>query len=336
MNSEPQSQTHSFNNGGFSFSFNSFNMSSMVDDIEFNVENIPGFYIHGKRQTSSSRMVNGVGESVKQIILTLVPEEVGEATIPAFSLKDADGKEHSSEPIKITVNKPANEPDDDEDDDKATAKDNEEKDDDDDEIKNNSAAKDRSSDNNSSEKQTEQKTFNNILKGILIFIAIALIIFIIIGIVIRKASKNWILETSDSENKNETANQEAQVSAADNAQDIKKEPEIKVQKPEIEKVEFETIVASLKIQYKEINQDFYKKYFEVFKMACCYRNKALTTDMTFDELLNKIVKIAGTGNIKHACSQIRGEIEGVLYAGIMPGRQLHAIESDIKEILNSL
>ena len=110
--------------------------------------------------------------------------------------------------------------------------------------------------------------------------------------------------------------------------------EEKVEK--VEKVEFETISASLKIKYKEICPEFYKEYFELFKKACCYRSKSLTKDMTYDELLGKCGEIAGTNNIVQATSRLTHDIEMVMYAGSMPNRQLIAIETDIKEVLNSL
>ena len=58
--------------------------------------------------------------------------------------------------------------------------------------------------------------------------------------------------------------------------------------------------------------------------------------MTYDELLNKCNELAGTQNITQATSRLAFDIETVMYANSMPKRQLIKIESDIKEVLNSL
>ena len=108
---------NSFNSSGFSFSFNSSSFSSMngLNDIDFDIESVPGFDIAGRRQSSQSRMINGVGESIKSIILSLVPQKEGTLVIPAFSMKDKDGKEHSSQPITINVKKVADDPEEEQD-----------------------------------------------------------------------------------------------------------------------------------------------------------------------------------------------------------------------------
>ncbi len=302
---ESQPMTQNFSNG-FSFSFNSMNFSSM-DDVDFNIESIPDFDIIGRSQSSKTQIMNGVGESVKQITLRLVPQKIGTLVIPAFSMKDKDGNEHSSKPINVNVKKPAEDPDDEKESTATTSSSNE------------------TPTQNSSE-NSELKKNNDIFKFLLIIgIAIVLVLIAIIAFANYLGAKSREMQnTTNKVEDTEIVNKET------------KKEEKPVQKEEVEEVVFSSIVASLKVQYKEVNNEFYRKYFEVFKKACCYRNKALSQDMTFDELLNKCSELAGTNNITQATSRLAFDIETVMYANSMPNRQLIKIASDIKEVLNSL
>lgn len=311
--------TQNFSSHGFTFSFNSFNMSNM-NDIDFRVDNIPDFDIMGRSSSQQSRSINGKGESVKQVVLTLVPQKVGELTIPAFSMKDKDGETHSSEPIKIKVNQAAEDPDDDEN--VITAQD-EEGEENSNTPQNNKQAS--SQPMHSKPQPKESNWFNTLL-----YLGIGIILIVILIIVCAVVAGKKI---------NKVGNEKAEETKVEDAVIIKQEEPVKPEepmKPVVEKVEFETIVASLKVQYKEVSVEFYRKYFELFKKACCYRNQNLSLDMTFDELLDKCGKIAGTNNITQASARLAFEIETVMYANRMPNRQLIAIESDIKEVLNSL
>ncbi|MBQ2593098.1 MAG: BatD family protein [Candidatus Riflebacteria bacterium] len=313
MESSSGSFPNSFNSSGFSFSFNSSSFSSLggLNDIDFNIESVPGFDIAGRRQSSQSRMVNGVGESVKSIILSLVPQKEGTLVIPAFSMKDKDGKEHSSKPITINVKKVADDPEEEQ---TATSENDDNKED-------NSSV----SQNNEAKKENSLFNFYFILGIILVFVIVGVIAFFYFFDYLSKEHKKA------SEQSIEDAvivKEEPKVSKEE-----KKEP---VKEEKVEKVEFATIAASLKVQYKEVSPEFYHKYFELFKKACCYRSKALSKDMTYDELLNKCSELAGTNNITQATSRLAHDIEMVMYAGSMPNRQLVAIETDIKEVLNSL
>ncbi len=311
--------TQSFSNNGFSFSFNSFNMSSM-NDIDFRVENIPDFDIMGRSSSQQSRSINGKGESVKQIILTLVPQKVGELTIPAFSMKDKDGEEHHSDQIKIKVNQAAEDPDEDEN--VITAQDNEGEENINESQQNGPAS---SQPMHSKPQPKESNWFNTLL-----YAGIAIILFVILIIVFAIVAG----KKTDKPDTDKVDNAKIEDAVIVKQEEPAKQEEIV--KPDVEKVEFETIVASIKIQFKEVSVEFYRKYFELFKKACCYRNQNLSMDMTYDELLDKCSKIAGTDNIKQASTRLAFEIETVMYANRMPNRQLIAIESDIKEILNSL
>ena len=301
MENKPISR--SFGNGGFSFSFNSSSFSSMGmdDDFDFNIDNIPNFDIAGRRQSSQSRMVNGVGESVKQIILTLVPQKEGSLVIPAFSMKDKEGKEHSSTPITINVRKAAEDP--------------EEED-----LSSTNTSNENSNDNGikDPEAKKENNLFNFILT-IVIVLTVALVAIIAFATYIgSKPKKNNDIE---------------------DAVIVKEEPQNPVEsvkKQGVEKIDFASKYASLKKEYKEVSNEFYRKNFDLFKKACCYTNSTLSEDMTFDELLKKCNELAGTNNIKQATGRLAEDIEMVMYANAMPNRQLSKIESDIKEVLNSL
>ena len=309
---ENQPMTQHFGGNGFSFSFNSSSFSSMggFNDIDFDIENVPGFDIAGRRQSSQSRMVNGVGESIKSIILTLVPQKEGALVIPAFSMKDKDGKEHSSNAIIINVKKVADDPD---------------------EEQPSAAVASESENQNEPVKSPEAKKENTLFNAY--FILGIVFIFIIVAIIGFFYFFDNLSKQRNSKGRDNSV--EDAVIVKEEEKPAKKQQE-QVKEEKVEKVEFATIAASLKVQYKEVSPEFYRKYFELFKKACCYRSKALSKDMTFDELLNKCGEIAGTDNIVQASSRLAHDIEMVMYAGSMPNRQLMAIETDIKEVLNSL
>ena len=302
---------NSFSSNGFSFSFNSSSFSSMggLDNIDFDIEAVPDFDIAGKRQSSQMRSVNGVGESIKQLSITLVPQKIGTLVIPAFSMKDKDGKEHSSKAIMINVRKVADDPA--EESPASTSDESDNQNNDSNNVSNNTQAK----------KENTLFNFYFVLGIILIFVIIGMIGFAYFFDHISRANKT-----------RKTDEIEDAVIVKDEPKPVQEQ----VKEEKVEKVEFATIVASLKVQYKEVSPEFYRKYFELFKKACCYRSKALSKDMTFDELLNKCSELAGTNNIVQATSRLAHDIEMVMYAGSMPNRQLLAIENDIKEVLNSL
>ena len=311
--SSPGFSSNSFNSSGFSFSFNSSSFGSMggLNDINFDIDNVPGFDIAGRRQSSQSRMINGVGESVKSIILSLVPQKEGTLVIPAFSLKDKDGKEHSSKPITINVKKVADDPE---------------------EETVTTAESDNSKEDNSSVNQNNEAKKENTLFNFYFILGIILV-FLIIGII---AFFYFFDNLSKARNKASEKSVEDAVIVKEEKKAAKEESKEPVKHENVERVEFATIAASLKVQYKEVSPEFYKKYFELFKKACCYRSKTLSKDMTYDELLDKCCELAGTDNITQASSRLAHDIELVMYAGSMPNRQLIAIETDIKEVLNSL
>ncbi len=312
MESSSGFSSNGFNSSGFSFSFNSSGFGSMggLNDIDFDIESVPGFDISGRRQSSQSRMVNGVGESIKSIILSLVPQKEGTLVIPAFSMKDKDGKEHSSKPITINVKKVADDPE---------------------EEQSPAASEEKKEDSTSVNQNNEAKKENTLFN--IYFILGIILVFVIIGII----AFFYFFDNLSKQNK------KASEQGVEDAVIVKEEPKVakeeskeSVKHENVEKVEFATIAASLKVQYKEVSPEFYKKYFDLFKKACCYRSKALSKDMTYDELLNKCSELAGTNNITQATSRLSHDIEMVMYAGSMPNRQLIAIETDIKEVLNSL
>lgn len=302
-----------FNSSGFSFSFNSSGFSSMggLNDIDFDIESVPGFDIAGRRQSSQSRIFNGVGESVKSIVLSLVPQKEGTLVIPAFSMKDKDGKEHSSKPITVNVKKVADDPE---------------------EETGTAAESDNNKEDNSNVSQNNEAKKENTLFNFYFILGIILV-FVIIGII---AFFYFFDNLSKERRKASEQSVEDAVIVKEEPKSSKEESKAPVNQEKVEKVEFATIAASLKVQYKEVSPEFYRKYFELFKKACCYRSKTLSKDMTYDELLNKCSELAGTNNITQASSRLAHDIEQVMYAGSMPNRQLIAIETDIKEVLNSL
>jgi hypothetical protein len=282
-----------------------------MNDIDFNIESIPNFDIMGRSQSSQSRMVNGVGESTKKIVLSLVPQKEGELIIPEFSIKDKDGEEHHSEVIKINVKK-GNAP-------------QEEK------VQENSSGEEENDNINIKENEPNQeKESNNFLFKVLLYIGIAFIaVFVIIIVAVYLLTHN----TGKKSVENQNTIEDAEIVEVESVSKPESKP---IEKENVEKVDFTSIAASLKVQYKEVTLEFYEKYFDLFKKACCYRNKSLSKDMTFDELFKKCMEIANTDNIKQAASRMAYDIEMVMYAKTMPNRQLISIETDIKEILNAL
>lgn len=83
------------------------------------LSNIPGFDIANTSQSTSTRIINGVGTVQLITRYELVPQKEGVFEIPSITIKDTNGQTATSNSIKITVKPPtakASESDDDEDD----------------------------------------------------------------------------------------------------------------------------------------------------------------------------------------------------------------------------
>lgn len=70
------------------------------------ISNIPGFDIASTRSGQSTSIVNGVGVVKAQMVYELVPQSAGDFVIPAFTFKDQDGNEATSQAIQVKVAPP--------------------------------------------------------------------------------------------------------------------------------------------------------------------------------------------------------------------------------------
>jgi len=267
--------THHLGNGGIARS------------LTPNIGEIPGFDIASTRTSHSSRWVNGVGVTISQVLLELVPQEPGKKEIPAISFKDPEGNMHSTEPIEINVLPPQVEPD--------------------------TAEKEAGP----ADKRSEGGSFFRLIlaggMALFILLAIPLIFFVWSG--------------KKSESKPQTMVEDAKIVAV--------VEESKAQKHE-PKLDFNGELARLKRQSPEVDGEFYREFFSLFKRAAVQRTAGLSEDLTPDEMLAKIKAMSGNESVKRSAERVGADIELVMYAGGLPERSFSAIEEDVKTVLHGI
>lgn len=100
-----------------------------------------------------------------------------------------------------------------------------------------------------------------------------------------------------------------------------------------EKIDFLASLRDLKKRFPEVDAEFYRHFFALFKRALIAANKALSDDMTPDELLSRLRTLVPGEDLKSATTRLAADIETVMYAGGLPARQFSAIEEDARSIL---
>ncbi|GAB4276450.1 MAG: hypothetical protein Kow0029_18410 [Candidatus Rifleibacteriota bacterium] len=112
--------------------------------------------------------------------------------------------------------------------------------------------------------------------------------------------------------------------------------EEKLEKPVAPPIDFKAAAARLKNEFPEINQEFYRKYFELFRKAAVGQCAALSEDMTPDELLLKIVEQSSSDAVRQSADRLAKDIEAVMYAGMSPSRSFASIEEDVLLLLANI
>lgn len=276
------------------------------------INNIPGFDIASTRSGQSTSYINGVGQTQSQIVFELVPQQPGKVMIPAFSFKDADGEEHSSKAIEVTVlppdaepEKPAEEP----------------------------------------QKVAEDKPVGSMFKGLLI---IGLILGCIVALPFvlsaffnrnTKPSTRW----NEDSTKNSGTDQKFAGSGLTRPVDTSVEEAVVVSDgakhavaARQQKVDFSGIVARLKRENPDADGVFYKKYFALFRDAALGECHILSADMTADEMFKKVCELATADHIAQASRRLSADMEMVMYANRVPARAFPAIDADAREIINAI
>lgn len=277
------------------------------------LNNIPGFDIASTRSGQSTSFINGVGQTQSQVVYELVPQQPGKVTIPGFSFKDADGDEHSSKPIEVTVAPQVTEPE--------------------------TPAEEPPP---AAENSSTGSMFKGLLLVGLILGCIVALPFVLSAFFNRniKPSTRW----------NEASAQGAGVgknAAAGGL--VQNQPRQVVEEAVIitdgarqsvankqQRIDFASLVARLKRENPDANGAFYKKYFDLFRDAALGECRSLSADMTSDEMFKKVCELATAENITQASRRLSADLEMVMYANRAPARAFSAIDADAMEIINAI
>lgn len=269
------------------------------------IQSIPGFDIASTRSGQSTRFINGVGETQSQVVYELVPQKPGKTVIPAFSFKDSEGEEHTTQPIEVDVLPPDEEE---------------------------GAAV--------SEKTTTTdtvKTNSSLFKGLLF---VGLILGSIVALpFILSAFFNRNVKPSTRWGTVDAASSANGVSVSRNSAKSDVEEAVVIAESEkavSPKVDFDASVARLKREYPEADAVFYRKYFELFRSAALACSVSLRADMTADELFRKVYELVGGDSVTQATRRLSADLEKVMYANCAPSRAFSAIDADAREIINAI
>jgi hypothetical protein len=267
------------------------------------VSNIPGFDIASTRTGQSTTYINGVGQTRSQILYELVPQQAGKLVIPAFSFKDSEGNDHSTDPIEITVAEAKEAPAEPE------------------------RQNDREQAAGSSGAGTDGLFRSMLLLGVILGAIIALP-FVVSAFIGRKPSESPTVAETAPVHKMATAPLETE-----DAVILSDAAKVKNTRPAIN---FAEAVAALKREYPEVGKEFYRRYFDCFKEAIVGKSSSLGVNMTADELFNKICEFSpGEGTVQ-AVKRLGVDLEMVLYANRTPDRSFSAIDGDAREIIRAI
>lgn len=157
-----------------------------------------------------------------------------------------------------------------------------------------------------------------LLAGVVVFFVLLSLPFII-SVLIGRKSEQRSENIEDAEIVTESLNE-------------KPEP-VKEKRPEID---FAAELASLKRRNPEVDGEFYRQFFALFKQAAVQRGAGLSDDLTPDEMLTRIRAMNSGEALKQAAIRLGVDMEMVLYAGGMPTRNFNAVEEDVRTVLNGI
>ncbi len=262
-----------------------------------NIERIPGFDIVSTRSGQSTRFINGVGETSSQVFYELVPQKPGKIVIPAFSISDPMGETHSTKPIEVNVAEPAR-------------------------------VSEETPEN--AEDAPKRNTGFNLFR-VLIIAGVFLGALVGILFVISSLTGNKDVSGGDSsfDNNVEDAQIVQEIDANGAFESIKESRPAK-------KIDFNSEILKLKLDFPEADRHFYKKYFDIFKASIITSNSNISSDMTADEMFHRVVNYCGSELIAAACKRIGNDLEMVLYANRSPLRNFSAIDEDAREIISAI
>ncbi len=262
------------------------------------VSRIPGFDIASSRSAQSTRFINGEGETQSQMLYELVPQKEGKLTIPAFSFKDPEGNEHSTRPIEITVAAPDPEPA------PEAAKQEEAR----------PTAK-------SGDSSFRWMLYLGLLLGIVV--AIPFVIYALAG----RSARSGADSVMAAEKTVETVAPQTAAAAADMDNVTQR------QRPQMN---FNDSVTTLKKHYPDVDGEFYRRYFGIFREAALSRSASLQENMTSDELLKRICELSAGDGVLHASRRLAADMDMVLYANGVPARSFAAIDADAREVIRAI
>lgn len=168
------------------------------------------------------------------------------------------------------------------------------------------------------EKSGSGGIFNLLLAGGVVFFVLLSLPFIISILIGRKSeSRSENIEDAEivAEGLTETA-----------------EP-VKERRPEID---FAAEIAALKRRNPEVDGEFYRQFFALFKQAAVQRGAGLSDDLTPDEMLTRIRAMSSSEALKQAAIRLGADMEMVMYAGGLPTRNFNTVEEDVRTVLNGI
>ncbi len=209
------------------------------------INEIPGFDIVSRRSSQNITMINNTGQVQLQTHFELVPQKAGDMTIPAFSFKAPDGKNYSTNAIRVKILPPA----------KASEEEEE---------KETSA---------SQPEESEEKG------GIGFFKGVSIIVFVIMMILGAPILLSWLLNRDFRPSKRWEPELTELLKTTEKTETVQTSPSPPVS------VDFEREVRALKQLFPEAGGDFYRSYFDIFHRAILFLNPKLDISMTPDELI---------------------------------------------------
>lgn len=273
------------------------------------VTNIPGFDIASTRSAQSTRYINGEGETESQILYELVPQQPGKITIPAFSFKDPEGKEHSTKAIEITVLPPEAEVE-----------------------KPEEAAPVANNKNEASPSMFRGMLFLGLILG-----GIVAVPFILFAFFNRNEKPVKIYEDDEIQTQSLSGKSRDAVETKSDIEDAVVSSNSEQLSPAPKRqINFADSVATLKRQYPDADSEFYRRYFDIFREAVLGKSSNLKANMTSDELFKSICELVAGETVVQASRRLANDIDMVMYANRAPARAFASIDADAREIVKAI
>jgi len=274
------------------------------------LDSIPGFDISSQRSAQNMTIVNGQGQILVQTILELVPQQQGEAVIPALSLRGPDGKMHSTKAIKVNVLPPPKQD-----------------------------APPPSADGEDSPTASE-RTGMSFWQGILLVLVIIVVTVtlpVILSSVMQRTRRSQPKPDKPGATPAEIARDPALDRSVEDAQVVPPgEPRPPAQEGDQDRnLDFPLEVEKLKRLHTEAGIEFYRAFFDLFRRGLVGRHQRLHQKMTPDETVMILARTLPT-EAAIALKRLAEEWDLVAFAGARPTRPFGQILEAALAVLKSI